>query len=116
MDALSKTRFAEIGEIKEVGACYTFFWSGHKFVERREAEVGFAIKSFLVGKFSGLTKGINGRLMTSSLPLSGSLLCTYDDQPDEMKDKFYNDFAQTSLFFMTTSLPELVQTKRSGKE
>ena len=26
--ALSETRFAEIGEIKEVGAGYTFFWSG----------------------------------------------------------------------------------------
>ena len=25
--ALSETRFAEIGEIKEVGAGYTFFWS-----------------------------------------------------------------------------------------
>ena len=28
--ALSETRFAEIGEIKEVGAGYTFFWSGRK--------------------------------------------------------------------------------------
>ena len=26
--ALSETRFAEIGEIKEVGAGYTFFWNG----------------------------------------------------------------------------------------
>ena len=28
--ALSETRLAEIGEIKEVGAGYTFFWSGRK--------------------------------------------------------------------------------------
>ena len=28
--ALSETRFAEIGEIKEVGAGYTIFWSGRK--------------------------------------------------------------------------------------
>ena len=28
--ALSDTRFADVGEIKEVGAGYTFFWSGHK--------------------------------------------------------------------------------------
>ena len=28
--ALSETRFAKIGEIKEVGAGYTFFWSGRK--------------------------------------------------------------------------------------
>ena len=40
--ALSETRFAEIGEIKEVGAGYTFFWSGRKTQERREAGVGFA--------------------------------------------------------------------------
>ena len=36
--------FAEIGEIKEVGAGYTFFWSGRKTEERIEAGVGFAIK------------------------------------------------------------------------
>ena len=29
--ALSETRFAEIGEIKEVGAGYTFFSSGRKY-------------------------------------------------------------------------------------
>ena len=33
--ALSETRFAEIGEIKEVGTGYTFFWSGRKTEERR---------------------------------------------------------------------------------
>ena len=35
--ALSETRFADFGEIKEVGAGYTFFWGGRKSVERREA-------------------------------------------------------------------------------
>ena len=34
--ALSETRFADVGEIKEVGAGYTFFWSGRKSEERRE--------------------------------------------------------------------------------
>ena len=62
--ALSETRFADVGEIKEVGAGYTFFWSGRKSEERREAGVGFAIKTELVGKLSGLPKGINDRLMT----------------------------------------------------
>ena len=32
--ALSETRFADVGEIKEVGAGYTFFWSGRKSEER----------------------------------------------------------------------------------
>ena len=69
--ALSETRLAEEGLLKEVGAGYTFFWSGRKKEERREAGVGFAIKSHLVSKLSGLPKGINDRLMTLRLPLPG---------------------------------------------
>ena len=49
MAALSEARFADVGEIKEVGAGYTFFWSGRKSEERREAGVGFAINSFTPG-------------------------------------------------------------------
>ena len=70
--ALSETRLVEVGEIKEVGAGYTLLWSGCKSAERHEEEVGFAIKTDLVGKLSGLTKGINDRLMTPRLPLSGN--------------------------------------------
>ena len=66
--ALSETRFAEEGLLKEVGAGYTFFWSGRKKEERRKVGVGFAIKSHLVSKLSGLPKGINDRLMTLRLP------------------------------------------------
>ena len=95
--ALSETRFAEIGEIKEVGAGYTFFWSGRKSEERREAGVGFAIKSDLVGKLTGLPNGIND-LMTLRLPLSGNkhatIISAYAPtmtNPYEVKDKFYDD-------------------------
>ena len=66
--ALSETRLAEEGLLKEIGAGYTFFWSGRKTEERREAGVGFAIKSHFVSKFSILPKGINDRLMTLRLP------------------------------------------------
>ena len=62
--AQSETRLAEKGLLKEVGAGYTFFWSGRKKEERREAGVGFAIKSHLVSKLSGHPKDINDRLMT----------------------------------------------------
>ena len=96
--ALSETRFAETGEIKEVGAGYTFFWSGRKTEERREAGVGFVIKSDLVGKITGLPNGINDRLMTLRLPLSGNKHATIVSayaptmtKPDEVKDKFYDD-------------------------
>ena len=70
--ALSEARFAEIGEIKEVGAGYTFFWSARKNEERLETGVGFVIISDLVGKLSGLPNGINDRLMTLRRPLSGN--------------------------------------------
>ena len=96
--ALSETRFADVGEIKEVDAGYTFFWSGRKSEERREAGVCFAIKTELVGKLSGLPKGINDRLMTLRLSLSGNKHATIVSacaptmtNPDEVKDKFYND-------------------------
>ena len=96
--ALSETRLAEEGLLKEVGAGYTFFWSGRKKNERCEARVGFAIKSHLVSKLSGLPKGINDRLMTLRLPLSGKKHATIVrayaptmTNPDEVKDKFYDD-------------------------
>ena len=67
--AQSETHLPEVGVIKEVGGGYTYVWSGHKSEERREAGVGFAIKTDLVGKLSGLRNGINDRLMTLKLPL-----------------------------------------------
>ena len=33
ISALGETRFAEVGEIKEVAAGYTIFWIGHKSKE-----------------------------------------------------------------------------------
>ena len=96
--ALSETRIAEIGEIKEVGAGYRFFWSGRKSEERREAGVGFAIKLDLVRKFIGLPNGINDRLITLRLPLSGNTYATIVSahaptmtDPDEVKNMFYDD-------------------------
>ena len=48
--ALSETRFAGKGQLTERGGGYTFFWSGRSSTERREAGVGFAIKSRLARK------------------------------------------------------------------
>ena len=65
---------------------------------RREAGVGFAIKTKLAGKLSGLPKCINDRLMTLRLPLSGNKHATVVSayapimtNLDEVKNKFYND-------------------------
>ena len=92
--ALSETRLAEEGLLKIVGADYTFFWSGCNKEERREAGIGFAIKSHLVSKLSGLPKGINDRLMTLRLPLSGKRHITTVSAYAPKKtnpDKFYDD-------------------------
>ena len=66
----SETRFAEIVEINEVGAGYTFFWSGLKSEGRGEAGVCFAVKSDFVRKLSELPNSINDRLMSFRLSLS----------------------------------------------
>ena len=67
-----------------------------KSEERREAGVGFVIKTELVGKLSGLPKCISERLMTLRLLLSGNehatIVSAYAPtmtNPDEVKD--YND-------------------------
>lgn len=52
--ALSKTRMTVEGELCERGAGYTFFWRGAE--ERREAGVGFAIKTKLAGKLVAYPK------------------------------------------------------------
>ena len=103
--ALSETRFADIGKIKKVGAGYT---------------VGFAIKTELIGKLSGLPKGINDHLMTLRLSLSGNkhvnILSAYAPtmtNPDEVKDKFYNDLDDvTSAHCLVQMEALLSQIKR----
>nr|VZI28254.1 unnamed protein product [Spirometra erinaceieuropaei] len=50
--ALGETRFAEQGQLEEVGAGFTFFWSGHPRAERRDAGVVFVIQNDIVGGLS----------------------------------------------------------------
>ena len=68
--------------------------------------------------------------MTLRLPLSGNKHATIVSayaptmtNPDEVKDKFYDDLdnvisatPRTSLSFLATLMPEWVQTTRPGKE
>ena len=106
--ALSETRLAEEGQLKEAGADYTFFWSGRAIEDRREAGVGFAVRNELVTKLSGLPRGINDRLKTLKLSLSGSKHATIINayaptmtNPDDIKEKFYED-----LHSLVTSVPD----------
>ena len=96
--ALSETRFADKGQLTETGGGYTFFWSGRSSEERREAGVGFAIKTTHVQKLASIPEGLNDRLMKMQLPLghktNATLISAYAPtmtNPDEIKDKFYEE-------------------------
>ena len=96
--ALSETRFADKGQLTESYSGYTFFWSGRSSEERREAGVGFAIKSQLARKLTKLPEGINDRLMTLQIPLTdkknATIISAYAPtmtNPDDIKDKFYEE-------------------------
>ncbi|BHF73195.1 hypothetical protein SprV_0401627300 [Sparganum proliferum] len=67
--AHSEIRFSEQGQLEEVGAGYTFFWSDRPRAERRDAGVAFAIRNDIVGRLPCLSHGINDRLMSLRLPL-----------------------------------------------
>ena len=99
--ALSETRLADTGSITEVGAGYTFFWPGKAADERREAGVGFAIRTSLVRHLESLPKGINDRLMMLRLPLKGktnlTLISAYAPTMcynQEQKEQFYQSLTQ----------------------
>nr|VZI41683.1 unnamed protein product [Spirometra erinaceieuropaei] len=98
--ALSETRFSEQGQLEEVGAGYTFFWSGRPKAERRDAGVAFAIRTDIVGRLPCLPQGINDRLMRLRLPLRrggkfATIISAYAPtmtSPDAAaRDKFYED-------------------------
>ncbi|XP_072106353.1 LOW QUALITY PROTEIN: uncharacterized protein [Mobula birostris] len=96
--ALSETRLADEGQLTETGGGYTLFWSGRGSDERRDAGVGFAVRSHLVRKLASLPKGVNDRLTTLQLPLQNrsqtTLISTYAPtmtNPDVMKGRFYEE-------------------------
>nr|VZI51958.1 unnamed protein product [Spirometra erinaceieuropaei] len=97
--ALSEIRFSEQGQLEEVGAGYTSFWSGRPKAERRDAGVAFAIRTDIVGRLPCLPQGINDRLMSLRLPLRrggkfATIISAYAPpmtSPDAVKDKFYED-------------------------
>ena len=61
--ALSKTKIADEGILKEDGGGYTFFWLGKPEAEDRLHGVGFAIRTSLMKSIPSLPVGINERLV-----------------------------------------------------
>ena len=68
--ALSETRFSEYGHLVERASGYTFFWKGKPEGVKREAGVGFAIKTTLVQKLHDLPHGHSDRIMSCRIPLA----------------------------------------------
>lgn len=62
--ALSQTSLAEEGHLRQQSVEYIFFWIGRVYNERRQTEVGFAIKSIMINMLAARPKEINERLMT----------------------------------------------------
>ncbi|VDL99631.1 unnamed protein product [Schistocephalus solidus] len=98
MTALSETRFSEQGQLEEVGAGYTVFWSGRPKAERRGAGFAFAIRDDIVGRLPCLPQGINDRLISLCLLLRGdkfaNIISAYTPpttSSDAAKDHFYKD-------------------------
>ncbi|BHF85776.1 hypothetical protein SprV_1002894800 [Sparganum proliferum] len=97
--ALSEIRFSEKGQLEEVGAGYTFFWSGRPRTDRRDAGVAFVIRNDIVGRLPCLPQGINDRLMSLRLPLRrggkfATIISAYAPpmtSPVAARDKFYED-------------------------
>nr|VZI29945.1 unnamed protein product [Spirometra erinaceieuropaei] len=97
--ALSETRFSEQGQLEEVGAGYTFFWSGRPRAERRDAGVAFAIRTDIVRRLPCFPQGINDRIMSLRLPLRrggkfATIISAYappKTSSDAVRDKFYED-------------------------
>nr|VZI36076.1 unnamed protein product [Spirometra erinaceieuropaei] len=52
--ALSEIRFSEQGQLEEVSAGYTFFWSGHPTVEQRDTGVLFTLRKDIAGRLPRL--------------------------------------------------------------
>ncbi len=96
--ALSETRFAGEGHLKEDKGNYTFFWSGRSSEERRESGVGFAIRNSIVSHLTSLPTGLSDRLMTLRIPIGNNIYATLISayaptltNPDAAKDQFYQE-------------------------
>ncbi|VDM01597.1 unnamed protein product [Schistocephalus solidus] len=82
----------------QVGAGYTFSWSGRSKAEQCDAGVAFAIRNDIVGRLPCLPQGINDRLMSLRLPLRGDQFATIISayasprtSSDAVKNNFYED-------------------------
>ncbi|VDM02288.1 unnamed protein product [Schistocephalus solidus] len=96
--ALSETRFSEQGQLEEVGAGYTFFWSNRPKAERRDAGIAFATWNDILGRLPCLPKVNNDRPISVRLPLRrdqfANIISAYAlpmTSSDAVRDQFFVD-------------------------
>ncbi|VDL88338.1 unnamed protein product [Schistocephalus solidus] len=109
--------------MEEVGAGYTFYWSGRPKAERRDAGVAFAIRNDIIGLLPCLPQGINDRLMSLRLPLRGdkfaTIISAYAPQVDTNNDQpvLATDFQRksTGIRRNSTACPHARQAPADGR-
>ncbi|BHF68100.1 hypothetical protein SprV_0301113000 [Sparganum proliferum] len=87
------------GQLEEVGAGYTFFWSTRPRAEGREAGVASAIRNDFVRRLTYLPPGINDHLMSLHLPHWGgkfaAIVSVYPPRqmtsPDVAREELYEN-------------------------
>ncbi len=102
--ALSETRLADEGQLKEEMGGYTFFWKGKAVDEPRIHGVGIAIKNQLISHLYELPVGISERLMNITLVIANNQIATVVsaytpplDSKEEVKETFYACLDETLL-------------------
>ncbi|VDL88960.1 unnamed protein product [Schistocephalus solidus] len=85
--ALSETGSSEQGQLGELGAGYTFFWSGRSKVERCDADVALTFRNEIVGRPLCLPQVIDDRLLSLRLPPRGddfaTIISAYASPPND---------------------------------
>ena len=113
--ALSETRRAGVGQLREEQGHYTFFWKGLDPKQPRIHGVGFAIRNSLLPKLIEQPVGINERLMTLRIQLVKSQHATIIsadgptlDSYDKVKETLYEQLDNHLLWTGTIGKRESV--------
>ncbi|KAA3671105.1 uncharacterized protein DEA37_0005725 [Paragonimus westermani] len=100
--ALSETRLADQGKLREAGAGYTFYWIGYPTDGVREHGVCFAVADRINGLMIGEPHGISPRMLSMRLRLGRGKCATFVSvygptmcHTDDTKDQFYDQLSAT---------------------
>ena len=107
---MCKARFANEGQLTEVGGRNTFFWKGLGDDQPRIDGAGLAIKTLIASNLADIPKGHSARLVSCRLPLKNkqhmTIIIAYAPtltSPDEDKDAFTVNWTPCSHLFHKTT-------------